>query len=53
VNSRLLDAVVTVTDQDTTVAMAFACRHLKIVAEPSGACAPAAVLRGLLSTTRG
>lgn len=46
VNSRLLDAVVTVTDQDITAAMAFAFRHLKIVAEPSGACALAAVLRG-------
>ncbi|MFG3134258.1 threonine/serine dehydratase [Streptomyces tendae] len=46
VNSRLLDAVVTVTDQDITIAMAFAFRHLKVVAEPSGACALAAVLAG-------
>ncbi|ELP65772.1 MULTISPECIES: threonine ammonia-lyase [Streptomyces] len=44
VNSRLLDAVVTVTDLDITTAMAFAFRHLKVVAEPSGACALAAVL---------
>lgn len=48
VNSRLLDHIVTVTDHDITTAMAFAFRHLKIVAEPSGACALAAVLRGLL-----
>ncbi|MFD7930795.1 pyridoxal-phosphate dependent enzyme [Streptomyces sp. NPDC059742] len=47
VNSRLLDTVVTVTDQDITTAMAFAFRHLKVVAEPSGACALAAVLAGL------
>ncbi|MFD9435938.1 threonine/serine dehydratase [Streptomyces sp. NPDC060002] len=46
VNSRLLDTVVTVTDQDITIAMAFAFRHLKVVAEPSGACALAAVLAG-------
>ncbi|MGV9897973.1 pyridoxal-phosphate dependent enzyme [Streptomyces tendae] len=46
VSSRLLDAVVTVTDQDITIAMAFAFRHLKVVAEPSGACALAAVLAG-------
>ena len=48
VNSRLLDHVVTVTDQDITTAMAFAFRHLKVVAEPSGACALAAVLGGLV-----
>ncbi|WP_326778326.1 pyridoxal-phosphate dependent enzyme [Streptomyces sp. NBC_01445] len=53
VNSRLLDAVVTVTDQDITTAMAFAFRHLKVVAEPSGACALAAVLAGLIPTSRG
>ncbi|MFD5512156.1 threonine/serine dehydratase [Streptomyces sp. NPDC127051] len=46
VNSRLLDGIVTVTDQDITTAMAFAFRHLKVVAEPSGACALAAVLKG-------
>ncbi|MFI5867238.1 threonine/serine dehydratase [Streptomyces sp. NPDC051546] len=48
VNSKLLDTVVTVTDQDITTAMAFAFRHLKVVVEPSGACALAAVLRGLI-----
>lgn len=46
VNSRLLDHVVTVTDQDITGITAFAFRHLKAVAEPSGACALAAVLGG-------
>ncbi|THA33014.1 threonine/serine dehydratase [Streptomyces sp. A1547] len=46
VNSRLLDDIVTITDQDITTAMAFAFRHLKVVAEPSGACALAAVLSG-------
>lgn len=53
VNSRLLDAVVTVTDQDITGAMAFAFRHLKVVAEPSGACALAAVLGGRISHESG
>jgi threo-3-hydroxy-L-aspartate ammonia-lyase len=48
VNARLLDAVVTVTDEEITTAMAFPFRHLKIVAEPSGACALAAVLAGLV-----
>ncbi|WP_328917146.1 MULTISPECIES: threonine/serine dehydratase [unclassified Streptomyces] len=48
VNSRLLDTVVTVTEQDIIGAMAFAFRHLKVVAEPSGACALAAVLTGLV-----
>ncbi|GAA5216870.1 threonine/serine dehydratase [Streptomyces thinghirensis] len=48
VNSRILDAVVTVTEKDITGAMAFAFRHLKVVAEPSGACALAAVLGGLI-----
>ncbi|MFJ3905676.1 threonine/serine dehydratase [Streptomyces sp. NPDC090025] len=48
VNSRLLDGVVTVTDRDITAAMAFAFRHLKLVVEPSGACALAAILSGLV-----
>jgi threonine dehydratase len=39
---------VTVTDQDIATAMAFAFRHLKVVAEPSGACALATVLAGLI-----
>ncbi|MFB7467089.1 threonine/serine dehydratase [Streptomyces sp. NPDC056224] len=46
VNSKLLDGIVTVTDQDITAAMAFAFRHLKVVVEASGACALAAVLSG-------
>ncbi|WP_327378973.1 threonine/serine dehydratase (plasmid) [Streptomyces sp. NBC_01216] len=48
VNSTLLDGVVAVTDRHITTAMAFAFRHLKVVAEPSGACALAAVLAGLV-----
>ncbi|MFD7556420.1 threonine/serine dehydratase [Streptomyces sp. NPDC059835] len=48
VNSRHLDGVVTVTDQNITAAMAFAFRHLKIVVEPSGACALTAILSGLV-----
>jgi len=46
VNSQLLDEVVTVTDDEIREAMVFAFRHLKIVAEPSGAVALAAVLSG-------
>ncbi|MDV5142875.1 pyridoxal-phosphate dependent enzyme [Streptomyces sp. SBC-4] len=46
VNSRRLDGIVTVSDRDIIAAMAFAFRHLKIVAEPSGAVALAAVLTG-------
>lgn len=48
VNSQLLDTVVTVTDNDITTAMAFAFRHLKVVAERSGACALAAVRASLV-----
>lgn len=44
VNSRRLDTVVTVSDKDITGPMAFAFRHLKVVADHSGACALAAVL---------
>lgn len=46
VNSQRLEGIVTVTDRDITAAMAFAFRHLKIVVEPSGAVALAAVLTG-------
>lgn len=44
-NSRRLEAVVTVTDHDISTAVAFAFRHLKVVAEPSGACAPSCTPR--------
>ena len=53
VNSRLLDDVVTVTDDEIAQAMARAFRHLKVVVEPSGACALAAALAGHLPPTSG
>lgn len=46
INSQHLDGVVTVTDDDIKHAMAVAFRHLKVVAEPSGAVGLAAVLAG-------
>lgn len=45
VNSRLLDRVVTVEDVEIVAAMAFLLDRLKTVAEPSGACALAALLQ--------
>ncbi|WP_406002379.1 threonine/serine dehydratase [Streptomyces sp. NBC_00829] len=53
VDAHLLDDVVTVTDYDITTAIAFAFRHLKLVAEPSGACALAAVLAGQVTHSSG
>jgi threonine dehydratase len=44
VNKMLLDDVVTVTDDDIVRAMRWAFDHLKIVAEPSGAAALAALV---------
>ena len=44
VNKMLLDDVVTVTDNDIVRAMRWAFDHLKIVAEPSGAAALAALV---------
>ena len=46
VNKVLLDDVVTVTDDDIAQAMRWAFDHLKIVAEPSGAVALAALAGG-------
>jgi threonine dehydratase len=46
VNSRLLDDVVLVTDDEIRAAMRFAFERLKIVLEPSGATSLAAVLQG-------
>ena len=46
VNKVLLDDVVTVTDGDIVQAMRWAFDHLKIVAEPSGAVALAALAAG-------
>jgi threonine dehydratase len=46
VNSRLLDRVVTVSDQAIVAAMRFCFTRLKLVVEPSGAVALAALLTG-------
>lgn len=48
VNRRLVDEIVVVTDDEILDAMAFAFDRLKIVTEPSGACAVAALLAGKL-----
>ncbi|HEX6999226.1 MAG TPA: threonine/serine dehydratase [Gammaproteobacteria bacterium] len=45
INRERLEGVVTVDDEEVLAAMAFAARHLKLVLEPSGAAALAAVLR--------
>jgi threonine dehydratase len=52
VASRLVDEIVTVTDQQMVEAMRFAFERLKIVIEPSGAVGIAAVLNGLVSGDR-
>ncbi|MDP8970583.1 MAG: pyridoxal-phosphate dependent enzyme [Actinomycetota bacterium] len=46
INRRLVDDVVLVEDADILDAMAFLFDRLKVVAEPSGACAVAALLAG-------
>jgi threonine dehydratase len=46
VNRRLLDTVVTVSDAELVAAMRFAFDRLKLVVEPSGAAALAALLTG-------
>jgi threo-3-hydroxy-L-aspartate ammonia-lyase len=43
---RLVDDVVTVTDEEIVAAMVVAFERMKVVLEPSGACALAAVLSG-------
>jgi threo-3-hydroxy-L-aspartate ammonia-lyase len=48
INRRLLSGVLTVTDEEIVVAMVFAFERLKVVLEPSGAVALAAVLAGTL-----
>lgn len=48
INKLLLDDVITVTDEEIVVAMRWAFEHLKIVVEPSGAVALAAVVRAEL-----
>ena len=52
VASRLVDEIVTVTDQQMIEAMRFAFERLKLVIEPSGAVGLAAVLNGLVSGER-
>jgi threonine dehydratase len=52
VASRLVDEIVTVTDQQLVEAMRFAFERLKLVIEPSGAAGLAAVLNGLVSGDR-
>jgi threonine dehydratase len=49
VASRLVDEIVTVTDQQMVEAMRFVFERLKLVVEPSGAVGIAAVLNGLVS----
>jgi threonine dehydratase len=51
--SRLTDEVVTVTDAEIVEAMRFAFERLKIVIEPSGAVALAALLTGAVSAPDG
>jgi threonine dehydratase len=46
INSRLLSGGLVVTEDEVRTAIAFAARHLKLVVEPGGAVALAAVLAG-------
>jgi len=46
VNRRLVDEVVVVSDAEIVAAMRFLFDRMKLVVEPSGACAPAALLAG-------
>jgi len=50
INKRLASDVLTVTDAEVAVAMQFAFQHLKLVVEPGGAVALAAVLAGKIDT---
>jgi threo-3-hydroxy-L-aspartate ammonia-lyase len=52
VGSRLVDEIVTVTDEQIVDAMRFAFERLKLVIEPSGAVGIAAVLNGLVEAPR-
>jgi threo-3-hydroxy-L-aspartate ammonia-lyase len=49
----LVDAVVTVSDAEIVTAMRLLFERLKVVAEPSGACALAALLAGRVSVSAG
>jgi threonine dehydratase len=50
INRRLLSAGVAVSDAEVRAAMRFAFRHLKLVVEPGGAAALAALLSGKVGT---
>lgn len=50
INKRLLSGVLTVSDDEVRAAIRFAFRNLKLVVEPGGAVALAAVLSGKLKT---
>jgi len=50
INRQLLNSGLTVTDDEVRQAMRFAFRHLKLVVEPGGAVALAAVLAGKIDT---
>ena len=52
VNRRLVDEVVTVSDEEIVEAMAFLFDRLKLVAEPSGAVGVAALLSGKVEARR-
>jgi threonine dehydratase len=53
VNRRLLEGVVTVTDQELIEAMRFLFERMKLVAEPGGAAGVAALLAGKVPDARG
>jgi threonine dehydratase len=50
INRRLLSGVLTVSDDEVRAAIRFAFKNLKLVVEPGGAVALAAVLSGKLAT---
>lgn len=53
VNRRLVDEVVTASDEQILDAMQFCFERLRVVVEPSGACALAALLAGAVGDARG
>lgn len=53
INRRLLAGGLTVTDDEVRTAVAYAARHLKLVVEPGGAVALAAVLAGRIDCSAG